>query len=217
MHCATCTDTVRESLLGLKGVEEARVNLATEKATFVYDPSRVSMKDVENAVKEAGYEVAKDEITLTIGGMHCATCAITIQDSLSEVPGVRDARVNFALGKAIVDYDTAVATEAELRKAVEDAGYKVLEVQGVMAEQLARKKELREAYRALMTAALFTIPLAAISMTYDLWPEGLLDMSVRNYILLMLRHLSSSMRASGTTGAPTGPSRTDAPTWTRSW
>jgi Cu+-exporting ATPase len=186
MHCATCTDTVKDSLMSLEGVESARVNLATEKATFIYDPELVSMDQVEKAVKESGYDVARDELSLTIGGMHCATCAMTIQDALKDVPGVKDARVNFALGKATVDYDASVATESQLKTAVEESGYKVLEVQGVMAEQLARKKELNEGYKALVFAAILSIPIAAISMTFDLWPKGLLDENGRNFLLLAL-------------------------------
>ena len=186
MHCATCTDTVKDSLMNLEGVENARVNLATEKATFTYDPELVSMEQVEQAVKESGYDVARDELSLTIGGMHCATCAMTIQDALKDVPGVKDARVNFALGKATVDYDASVATESQLKTVVEESGYKVLEVRGVMAEQIARKKELDEGYKALVFAAILSIPIAAISMTFDLWPKGLLDENGRNYLLLAL-------------------------------
>ncbi|MBU0623994.1 MAG: heavy metal translocating P-type ATPase, partial [Candidatus Thermoplasmatota archaeon] len=186
MHCATCTDTIKDSLMNLEGVEDARVNLATETATFTYDPELVSMERVEQAVKESGYDVARDELSLTVGGMHCATCAMTIQDALKDIPGVRDARVNFALGKATVDYDASVATESQLKTAVEESGYKVLEVQGVMAEQIARKKELSEGYKALVFAAMLSIPIAAISMTFDLWPKGLLDETGRNYLLLAL-------------------------------
>jgi len=172
--------------LSLKGVEIARVNLATEKATLVYDPALVAMADIERAVEESGYGVAKDEISLTIGGMHCATCALTIEEALKEVPGVADARVNFALGKASIDYDSEIASHAQLRRAVEEAGYKVLEVQGVMAEQIARQEELREGYNTLIFAAILSVPVAAISMTYDLWPGGTLDMTLKNYILLLL-------------------------------
>jgi len=186
MHCATCTETVKEALLSLNGVQDARVNLATEKATLVYDPQLLSLDDIEKAVKESGYEVAKDEISLTIGGMHCATCALTVQDSLKEIPGVFDARVNFALGKALVDFDASVATHADLKKAVEEAGYKVLEVQGVMAEKITREKERKEGFNALLLATIFAVPIAAISMTYELWPEGALSESARNYILLAL-------------------------------
>ena len=186
MHCATCVDTVREALSSLEGVQDVRVNLATEKATITYDPSQASIESLEKAVKESGYEVAKDELTFTIGGMHCATCAMTVQDSLKEVPGVFDAKVNFALGKAFVDFDSSVASKDALRKAVEESGYKVLEVQGVMAEQIAREKELKEGLNALWVAAVFSIPVAIISFTFNLWPEGIVSEEVINYILLIL-------------------------------
>jgi Cu+-exporting ATPase len=172
--------------MSVEGVENVTVNLATEKASFVYDPKLVSMESMEQAVKKAGYEVAKDEISLTVGGMHCATCALTIQDALKEVPGVSDAKVNFALGKAVVQFDSGLSSGDALKKAVEKAGYKVLEVEGVMAEQIARKEELKEGYTALLIAAAFAIPVAIISMTYDLWPDGVLGMDARNYILLIL-------------------------------
>ncbi len=186
MHCATCTTAVKDSLDALEGVEDARVNLATEKATFVYDPKLVSMGAIESAVRSAGYDLAKDEITLTVGGMHCAVCATTIADSLKGVPGVSDARVNFALGKAVVEYDSKLATHADLKEAVENAGYKVLEVEGVMAEQIARAEELREGYKTLVLAAVLSVPIAIITMTYDLWPEGILGMEARNWLLLVL-------------------------------
>jgi Cu+-exporting ATPase len=186
MHCATCADTVKEALESLEGIEGARVNLATEKATFVYDPKAVSMDDVEKIIKESGYDLARDEISLTIGGMHCATCAISVQDALKELPGVRDARVNFALGKATVDYDSSMASESDMKKAVEESGYKVLEVQGVMAEQAARAEELKEIWNTLVFAALLSVPVAAISMTYDVWPKGLIDETLRNIVLFVL-------------------------------
>lgn len=186
MHCATCTDAVRQALMEVEGVSEARVNLATEKAVLKYDPKVVSMDKVEAAVRSAGYELAKDEMTMTIGGMHCAMCALTIQDSLKEVPGVVDARVNFALGKATVQYDSSTASPSDLKTVVEKVGYKVLEVEGVLAEQLARKEELEKGFKDLTLALAFAIPVAVISMTHMFWHEGVLSAEARNYILLLL-------------------------------
>jgi len=186
MHCATCTETVKESISSLPGVEDVRVNLATEKATFTYDPRLMSTEAFDKAVRDSGYDVAKDELTLTVGGMHCATCALTIHDALKEVPGVVDAKVNFALGKALVEYDSGKADQAQLKRAVEEAGYKVLEVEGVLAEQIARKQELKGGFDALLFAAVLSIPIAAISMTYDLWLAGLMDEIARNLLLFAL-------------------------------
>jgi Cu+-exporting ATPase len=186
MHCATCTQTVKDALLGLEGVEDARVNLATEKATVVYNPRRVSGDDIEKAVKDAGYDVVKDELSLTIGGMHCATCSLTVQDALSKVPGVSAANVNFALGKATVEFDPEVASEARLKEAVEKAGYKVLEIQGVMAEQLARAQESKEAFTQMSLAAALSIPVMVISMGYMALLADMISVEIRNYILFAL-------------------------------
>ena len=106
MHCATCVDTVKEALMSLKGVENASVNLATEKATFTYDPSLVNMDMVEKAVRESGYEVAKDQLSLTIGGMHCATCAITVQEALDAVLGAGRAML---AGEGRIDHQPALS------------------------------------------------------------------------------------------------------------
>ena len=186
MHCATCTGAVKDAILGLDGVSEATVNLATERATVVYDPSVTDMRSVEDAVKRAGYDVAKDEISLTIAGMHCATCAASVKEALEKVPGVTGARVNFALGRAAVEYDSRLDSRASLKRAVERAGYKVLEIEGVMAEKLARQEELRDGLRALYVAAAFAIPLAVISMSYDFILMDVLDVDLRNLILLAL-------------------------------
>ncbi len=186
MHCATCTGAVKDALLGLEGVSGASVNLATERATVVYDPAVTDIQSVEEAVRSAGYEVAKDEISLTIAGMHCATCATAVKEALESVPGVTGARVNFALGRAAVEYDSRLESRTGLKRAVEKAGYKVLEIEGVMAEKLARQEELRDGLRALYVAAVFAIPVAVISMTYDLLLMDVLDTGVRNIILLAL-------------------------------
>ncbi len=185
MHCATCVDAVRESIESVEGVDDITVNLATEKATFRFDPDRASIEDVAEAVRSTGYDIAHDESTLTIGGMHCATCALTIKETLEEVPGVTDAKVNFALGKATVDYDSTLASRSMLAAAVEKAGYKVLEIEGVMAERLARKAELSAGVRDLVIALAFAIPIASMTMTYSFWSD-LMTTEARNYILLIL-------------------------------
>jgi len=63
--------------------------------------------------------------TINISGMHCATCALTIEKSLKKVAGVASAKVNFLLKKATVEYDEARVGRKELEKAVESVGYTV--------------------------------------------------------------------------------------------
>ena len=62
-------------------------------------------------------------IVLPIEGMSCASCAITVQEALGSAGGVRHAAVNYATGKAAVDYDDSETQVAELIQTVRAAGY----------------------------------------------------------------------------------------------
>lgn len=70
-------------------------------------------------------EPEKDKATLKIGGMSCASCAVRIEKALSEVPGVEEANVNFAMERATVKYDPAKVDVERLKKAVLDTGYEI--------------------------------------------------------------------------------------------
>lgn len=58
MTCASCVGRVEKALKNVPGVEEARVNLATEKARVKMDHSKASHEDIVKAISKAGY-VAK--------------------------------------------------------------------------------------------------------------------------------------------------------------
>lgn len=64
-------------------------------------------------------------VELPIAGLDCATCVVTIERSLLEVPGVEKAHVNFALGKAHVTYDPHRADLEQIVGAIKKAGYDV--------------------------------------------------------------------------------------------
>src|SRR5262245_14500801 len=55
MHCASCVSTIEGSLAGVDGVEEANVNLATERARVTYDPRRTNLGDLIAVVESVGY------------------------------------------------------------------------------------------------------------------------------------------------------------------
>ncbi len=55
MHCASCVRVIEKSLSRTPGVKEANVNLATEKATVIYDDSECSPTQIASAVSNVGY------------------------------------------------------------------------------------------------------------------------------------------------------------------
>src|SRR5918997_851201 len=58
MTCASCVNRVERAIGKVAGVEQAAVNLATERATVSYDPRQTTMADIAAAVERAGYGVA---------------------------------------------------------------------------------------------------------------------------------------------------------------
>lgn len=98
---------------------------------------------------------------LGIDGMTCAACANRVEQALGGLGGVRDARVNFATGRATVVHDPSVG-DAEFRQAVEGIGYGVLD-----EDESAEEAEDRRAAvlrQRLIVAAVLTVPAMAISM-----------------------------------------------------
>src|SRR5712691_1401767 len=88
MTCASCVRRVERALQKVEGVQSAGVNLATERATVKYDPSRVSLASLRAAVEGAGYTVPTEEAILPIEGMTCASCVRRVEKSLEKLPGV---------------------------------------------------------------------------------------------------------------------------------
>lgn len=64
MHCASCVSQVERALVGAPGVREARVNLATERASVIVDPGRVDLDRLVHAVANAGYSARRDDLVI---------------------------------------------------------------------------------------------------------------------------------------------------------
>jgi Cu+-exporting ATPase len=57
MTCASCVMKVEKALNSVKGVVQASVNFASERASVEYIPEEVSIRELKNTVQEAGYQV----------------------------------------------------------------------------------------------------------------------------------------------------------------
>ncbi len=63
MHCASCVGRVESALSAVPGVQDARVNLATERATVVVQPERVRLDQLVESVARAGYTARRSELS----------------------------------------------------------------------------------------------------------------------------------------------------------
>ena len=61
MHCAACSRAVERALKKTEGIEEANVNIATEKAVLNFDDKKLKYNDIVNVIVKAGYQVLGKE------------------------------------------------------------------------------------------------------------------------------------------------------------
>jgi copper chaperone CopZ len=60
---------------------------------------------------------------IKVSGMTCQGCVNSVTRVLKSVPGVESVNVSLERGEAALRYDSSRANEAELRQAVEAAGF----------------------------------------------------------------------------------------------
>jgi Cu+-exporting ATPase len=165
MSCANCARTIEKGVAGLAGVERAAVNFAAEKLTVDFDPDQLSRTDIMRKVEDLGYRVREPEdaaaqegkLTFAIQGMHCASCAGTIEKKLSALAGMRSVRINFAEDTGTVEFDPRKLGRDEIFEAVIAAGYTPLAERGAAEE---RQEARRELFWVIFAAAL-SLPIMA--------------------------------------------------------
>ena len=130
----------------------------------------------------------QEKATLDIVGIHCASCALNVENSLKKVEGVSKAAVNFATEKAYVEYDPSALSVHDMESAVENAGYSVIKQKAVRAagdmplketvvdsEKATRKRDIDLLKIKLVVSAIFAIPLLYFAMGHHVGLPSLSD------------------------------------------
>ena len=99
-----------------------------------------------------------ETVTLSVGGMSCASCVATVEKALNRLPGVKAATVNFAIEKAIVEFDPKVSPVPALEKAVVDVGYEIRH-EAAGSEDLAEAELRRASSRLVWAWILGSVPM----------------------------------------------------------
>ena len=219
MTCDGCVKAVKGGLVSVRGVSDVEVHLASGEANVTVNPAEVEVRDLQEAVRAAGYEAdpvasgngarvpsaaelsgsvssdtypkpvanppqsipatglvgiaaapetasTTEKAELTITGMTCAGCVHTIEKRLNSVSGVSGAEVNLATGSAAVEFDPRTTSIAQLRQAVEEAGYAARETSAHPPDGSDEESESRRWRRKLVVSSLFTAPLLVLAMSH---------------------------------------------------
>lgn len=60
MTCAACAKAVEKAALRVEGVNEANVNIATEKLRIKFDPQKAKISDVKKSIQKSGYRALEE-------------------------------------------------------------------------------------------------------------------------------------------------------------
>lgn len=189
MSCASCAFTVEKALKQVKGVNSAAVNFALHKAEIDFQDHDTDLATLIDSVKSAGYDVATHDVRLKVEGMHCASCVSRVEKSLQTLPGVVEAVVNLAVEEARVTYIPQMVDTGQMKNAVQNAGYEVVEGDRDVAEdweEIRRLTANKTLQRKFIFAASFTIPILIISMLEMLPVFNLISREFRWVILFLL-------------------------------
>ena len=158
MHCAGCVKTIEDTARGVAGVDDARVNFASEQASLDVNPDKFRAAALQQALLDRGYRVVPRRVVFRVRGLD-PSGVTGLEHRLRAIPGVLAASANYA--------ESTVA--AELVSDVDVAGF--LRAQGLSPEP----EEIREHDTELRDLAIRTgvaIALAAVVMTLSMLHLG---------------------------------------------
>ncbi|MBD3630704.1 heavy metal translocating P-type ATPase [Cyclobacterium sp.] len=112
-------------------------------------------------------------IEVPVSGMSCAACALSIESTLKQSPGIKSATVNYATQAATLVLDEDSADLSQARKNVQDIGYELL----IALQEKEHAEELQKlAHKQLrkntIAAGILAFPVFIIGMFWMSLPYG---------------------------------------------
>ena len=127
LDCPDCALKLERSLGAAPGVAAARLDFGAATLKLEFDPAVTDARRLVREVERHGYRTVEGtdqarQLFFVISGMDCADCARRLEGRVAALPGVREARVDFALARLTVTLDDATAVAA-IHRVAGELGY----------------------------------------------------------------------------------------------
>ena len=161
MHCASCVLSVNKTFGKIEGVEKVDADLSANKLHITVDTKKVSYEEMERIVKNLGFELHTDEMTLRIQGMHCASCTMNVENFLIRLDGIFDVKADLTSQSAKIRYDSSKVTLDEIEEVITSLGFELLGVEGQseIDEEAIYKKDLKDKLNRIIVGLTFSVIL----------------------------------------------------------
>lgn len=190
MTCANCAATIERNLKKEKGVASAIVNLSSERAIVEFDPQLTGLGDILQRVQKAGYGVATGRLTFNVKEVDDQIRLSRLEQKIQSLEGVQKINLNYVNGRLEVEFIPTLVGVSEIRKAILDLGFSLIELEGAEEdlERIAHEREALHQLSLLRVGLLFTLPLFIFSMARDfnLLPHAIAHASWANFLMWFL-------------------------------
>jgi Cu+-exporting ATPase len=127
MFCPKCAVNIERALTRLDGVVAAQVNYATERATVVYDPTRVPAIMIVNALRSMGFDTPLERVTLHADALLYATSAQTLERALGRAEGVVQVSADLGARRLALQVFPERASSSYLEHLLAGLGFRAVE------------------------------------------------------------------------------------------
>lgn len=190
MTCANCAVSVERALKRTEGVDEAMVNLSSERVAVTYDSDQTALTELVESIESAGYGVATGEAVLSIPELSDPVDAQRLEKSLIGKPGIISSQANPVAEKLNLVYVPTITNISEIMELVSKAGFTPTLTDRDLddPESKARQRAIQQQRRLLTISSILTIPIFVLQMgsEFNLLPSVISQATWLNWVLFAL-------------------------------
>lgn len=193
MHCASCVLSLNKSFEKVEGVESVDADLASNKLHLTVNPKKLPFDEIETLVKNLGFELHTDEVTLKLNGMHCASCVMNVENFLIRLDGIFDVKADLTSQTARINYDKTKVTVKDMEEVINSLGFEVLGIDGQLEinEDEIYKNDLKDKRNRIIVG--FAASAVLMALMYIHWHPFGLSMGITSLIISILPFLYVSL------------------------
>lgn len=193
MHCASCVLSLNKTFEKVEGVESVDADLASNKLHLTVNPKKLPFDEIEALVKNLGFELHTDEVTLKLNGMHCASCVMNVENFLIRLNGIFDVKADLTSQTASINYDKTKVTVKDMEEVINSLGFEVLGIDGQLEinEDEIYKNDLKDKRNRIIVG--FAASAVLMALMYIHWHPFGLSMGITSLIISILPFLYVSL------------------------
>ncbi|HEU5366130.1 MAG TPA: heavy metal translocating P-type ATPase [Hanamia sp.] len=178
-HCALIVD---KGLAKVEGIKSHKVELNNKRAVINTNGDSEVLPKAVKAIRSLGYDVDTIKKSFPVLNMSCASCAVSSQTTLENIPGVINVTVNYANATAHIEYIPTITSPEKFKNALQNVGYDLIIDESEEAKDALEDLHAKKFHSLKIqtySAIILSIPLVLIGMLF-------MNMPYANYIMWIL-------------------------------